>query len=482
MIVQCQHRGRGKCKRLVAGAFLAFAVLSGLFIGPDFSLASPAYPEITFHDSSYFSVNGITSFIFVRNMAGYMPSQYERLLDLTKAGGTQLVRIQLDSMGMGYTRDGNIDEAWAQKWEQVFAHAAENGICILPVFSGWFDWNNGDPDYGYSMWKSNPFNAAIGGPARTPAELFKPDSLTQKFWLHWMKRLVERWQGRENIVAWEVFSEVNISTGATERLGVDFVRKAASVIRAADSRHRPVTASLAEVGEWPDFYRSNDIDFINFHPYPASGQLDTFIIKSVRQYLAKYHKPVFIGESGLSALPPNPGTSTLTTAENAQVGVEHATWAAMVSGAMNGRSLYWEDGFAVFFPSLNWPFIEKNADIELPASRFARGVNFAGFRPLAARSSGGITGAVLGHEKMVIGWFRDASCEPPNWTMKPAISRQIVTISVPGPASTWIVDFYNTRTGTEILGSISVTRKGDSVKFYLPTFTNDVAFKMYTRE
>jgi len=28
------------------------------------------------------------------------------------------------------------------------------------VFTGWFDWNDGTPDYGYSTWKDNPLNHA----------------------------------------------------------------------------------------------------------------------------------------------------------------------------------------------------------------------------------------------------------------------------------------------------------------------------------
>lgn len=440
-------------------------------------------PAITLQSGEpHFRVDGVQRFIFVRNLAGYLPAQYERQLALAaEAGGTILVRVQLDSMGNGYTRDGKVDETWAKNWERVFDCAAENGISFLPVFAGWFDWNNGDPDYGYSTWKSNPFNALNGGLAQSPAELFVPDSLTQKLWLRWVRLVVGRWQDRGNIAGWEVFSEVNIATGATEPLGVDFIEKAASVIRTVDTHRRPITASLAEVGEWPGFFRSNAIDFINFHPYPSSGQLDTFIIQSVGRYISNYGKPVLIGESGLSALPPDIRISTLTTAENARIGVKHAIWAAMVSGAMNGRALYWEDGFAVFFPNLSWDFIEKNNDVESPAAAFARDVDFAGFLPLNVQFSSKITGAAVGNETMAVGWFRDAGCEPPSWKLKPVISKQNVSIGVPGTASTWKIDFYSTGPEIVLLSSISVAQKRDRVKIELPDFTDDITFKMYAQ-
>jgi hypothetical protein len=395
-------------------------------------------PEISLQQGdSYFSSSGRQSFIFVRNLAGYQVGQYTQLLDLMKGKGSQVVRIQLDSMGMGYTQTGELDETWAKNWEQVFAHAAQDGIDVLPVFAGWFDWNNGNPDYGYSTWESNPLSGENQGPATTPGELFRAGSPTQQIWLGWLKKLVERWQGQQNIVAWEIFSEVNLASGVSEATGVDFVEKSAAVIRAADPRQRPITASLAETGEWPSFYRSQAIDFINFHPYPSSDQLDTFIIQNVRQYRAKYQKPVFIGESGLSASPPVENSSTLTTAKNAKIGIEHAIWAALVSGAMDGRALYWEDGFAVFFPKLSWTFLHTYADAETQAARFASGVDFAGFQPLDVRLSDKITSAALGNEKTILGWFRDAGCEPPDWNLLPVVSKQSVNLNAPGPAATW---------------------------------------------
>jgi hypothetical protein len=109
-------------------------------------------------------------------------------------------------------------------------------------------------------------------------------------------------------------------------------------------------------------------------------------------------------------------------------------------------------------------------------------VDFSGFQPLKSSSSSGVWGAAVGNEKMVLGWYRDATCEPPDWNMKPVVSKQTVTITVLGSATNWKIDFYNTRTGTELVNSIMVTRKGDQVTFTLPDFTDDIAFKMYIQK
>ena len=179
--------------------------------------------------------------------------------------------------------------------------------------------------------------------------------------------------------------------------------------------------------------------------------------------LAAYQKPVLIGESGLSFELPDRNPPTLTTADRADIGIKHAIWAAMVSGALNGRSLWWEDGVAIYFPSASWAFLNKYSDTEHAAAKFVSDVDFSGFKPLISQSSGSVFGAVIGNDKMAIGWFRDANCQPPLWRLQPIISKQTVTVALPGSTPNWRVGFYNTKTGMDIVGSVTVPRKGNSI-------------------
>jgi hypothetical protein len=437
------------------------------------------FPKLTLEPGDfYFSFAGQPGFIFSRNISGYEQTHYETFLDWTQAGGSRLVRLQLDSLGWGYTKSGGVDEAWAKKWEQIFDRAEADGLYILPVFSGWFDWNAGA---GYSTWKSNPMNAANGGPVVTPAELFQKGSATQTMWMKWMQTLVRRWKDRKNFAAWEIFSEVNLATCPSESAGVDFVNTAAALIRETDPSGRPVTASLADIGTWPNFNKNTAIDFINIHPYQPSAQLDRAIISEVRQALARYGRPVLIGESGLSAETPDSNNGKLTVAENAARGIRHAIWAAIVSGAMNGRALYWEDSFGIYFPTLGIPWMQRYKTVELPAANFVSGVDYSGFQPLKSAYSAAVWGAAVGSGKMVIGWYRDAASEPPNWNLKPVISKQTVTITVPESATNWKIDFYDTKTGTKIISSASLVQIGSTVTITLPDFTDDIAFKMYSQ-
>lgn len=91
-----------------------------------------------------------------------------------------------------------------------------------------------------------------------------------------------------------------------------------------------------------------------------------------------------------------------------------------------------------------------------------------------------VTGAAVGDEGSVVGWFRDAQCEPPDWDLQPVISKQRVTLTVPGAAPHWRVDFYDTATGTTLTSSIATTRQGKTITIALPDFTDDIAFKAYS--
>jgi len=69
------------------------------------------------------------------------------------------------------------------------------------------------------------------------------------------------WQGLPNLVGWEVFSELDLITGSSEAAATDFMEQAARVVRAADTKSRPVTASLGGANHWPQLFHSDAPDW-----------------------------------------------------------------------------------------------------------------------------------------------------------------------------------------------------------------------------
>jgi hypothetical protein len=446
---------------------------------------------------NYFSIEGRPAFIYGRNITGITPDDFGTMLKWARSGGTKILRLHLTFgwWGTPWAKgDGKVNPDWFTVWDKFFDEAESAGMYIMPVFGVWADWNSGQPDLGGALWQYNPLNPANGGIFSDPTQLFVPDSKLQTAWMDWLAEDVRHWQGRDNIAGWEIFSEVNIATGVagdanqiggvSEPGGADFINRAAAVVRRADQKDRPVTASVAglfDAGDaWNDFYDLDSLDFIEIHPYTES--LDYELINLVGRYLARYKKPVMIGEAGLSAY---------LTAENIPPGTDlalrHAMWAGLVSGAMNGRSLWAEDGYAVYWDAndrtKSWNYMQRLIDLERPAVDFVEGVDFTGYRPLPVQlpSDTKAWGAAVGNEKSAIGWFRDAYCIPPNWPLAGVISGQAVLVTVPGKAASWQVDFYSTTKGTDLIQSISVTRQGDKISLPLPDFKDDIAFKMYAK-
>ncbi len=425
----------------------------------------------------YFSIGGKPGLVFSRNIIALYRWDYTTLFNFADAGGTKVVRFGLEYNsvmgGLPFTNTGELNEKVVSNIEGLLDEAEAHGIYVMMWFTGAGDWNMAN------NWAKNPFNAANGGPAQNSTDVFQEGSPTNTIWFEYVNRLVTRWHNRKNILAWEVLGEANlINESITEAQAIAFVDHMAQVIHAADP-NRLITASLADFGDWSNFLSNDSIDFINFHPYPVSGKLDSTIITEARFMLAKYGKPVLIGESGLSFLPPYNDPPTLTTADRADIGIKHAIWAAVVAGTMNSRAFWWEDSYGVCFPALGaMRWVQKYADVEAPAVRFVEGVDMTGFKPIAALASDKIFGATLGNENLIIGWYRDATSEPPNWNLQPVVSKQTVTITVPGNSTNWQVDFYDTKTGTDIVSSAIFTRKGNSVIVNLPDFTDDIAFKM----
>jgi hypothetical protein len=449
---------------------------------PPPSATADPLPELTLVPGErYFRLNGEPTFIFSRNLAGYKPEDFDTLVVAANQGGAAVVRVGLDNVAMGgnkgygYSSDGMILDRWSQNWEHFFRVAEANGVYVIPYFTGWMNWNT----TGYNTWADNPFNSANGGPAASPTEIFKKDSPTQQLYLEWFRSLVERWQHHRNILAWELVSEVNLITYISEPQGIYLVEQMAAIAREADDLHRPTTASLADMPGWSDFFRSDAVEFINYHPYPPSSKLDSHVLKEVPRYLAAYNKPLLIGESGLHYATPDSDEGRLILATNARRGLQHAIWAEMVSGAMNGRALWWEDGYGVYFSELGLPWVMEYQDLEEPALKFSQDLDMAGMAPIEARAPATLIGAALGNEGVIIGWYRDARCEPPNWPADAVVSGQTVTLTAPGAAASWQVEFYDTKTGLRLAGTSVPSSIDGKLAILLPDFSDDIAFKVY---
>ena len=418
---------------------------------------------------NYFRVEGRPAFVLGRNPVGMRPQDYAEHFRHAAAAGERFMRIHFTFQPPG-EKPGAIDPAMLKAWDAILDAAEQQQLGVLPVLGVWADWNDGSQKETWHTWDKNPYNALRGGPAQQPSELFG-DTACRQLWLQRLATLVQHWQHRRAIVGWEIFSELDLVTGATETNAVAFAERAAAIIRAADPWRRPLTASQAGINAWPQLLRSSALDFIEIHPYTDGafgGRLDELLLKTTRARLARYGKPVLIGESGLNSGPPH---NTLDVAPRAAFGIRHAIWAATVSGALNGRALWWQDGYDQF----------EHADLcsryhaaAAGAALFVGGVDYTGFAPVPCTLSPGLKGAVLGNSAVRLGWFRDAACEPPNWPT-PLLTGQ--TCDMEAPDGAWQIEFFDTLTG-KISGTAQLLARDRRLRIQLPEFRDAIAVRL----
>ena len=417
----------------------------------------------------YFREDGRPVFVLGRNPVSMNPKAYEEHFRHAADAGERFMRIHFTFIPPG-EKAGEIDAGMLASWDAILDAAEKHGLAVLPVLGVWADWNDGSNKETWHRWDRNPFNVQRGGPAKRPSELFD-DSPCRRLWLKRLETFITHWSRRRAIVGWEVFSELDLVTGATEQRAVQFSERAAAVVRAADPWKRPITASQSGIAEWPKLIKSTALDFSEIHPYAdetLGGRLDDLILSAVRVRLAKYGKPVLIGESGLNSGPPR---GTLEDAPHAAVGIRHAIWAAIVSGAMNGRALWWQDGYDQFEKADLCRYYQQAS---LPAARFVRDIDFSNFAPVLCVFSAGVKGAVIGNDQVRLAWFRDVHCDPPDWPMPP-VSGQTMTVDASGVD--WQIEFFDTTTG-ESTGKSQVTVQDQRLRISLPEFRGSIGVQL----
>lgn len=426
----------------------------------------------------YFERDGVQAPLLMRNVSAPSVAAFTPLFEAARDAGTLVVRLQL-TQGFGYqtlgmNRDGAVLSSWVTSWDAVFDEAERLGLGIIPVFTLWGDWNDGTPALGWVHYDQNPLSSARGGPAASPADLFA-DTETQRAWVGWLATLVARWSARPNVVAWEVFSELDLATGVTEASATAFVERAHQAIREVDP-WRPAYASTSDLplvsGQpWQALWSSPGNDIASVHPY--AEDLDRVAADRIRSVWLSTTKPVLVGESGLDAAPPE--SATLTSAPGAEAGLEHAIWAELTSGAASARALYWEDGYAVYYPATGLPLVTRYQGLEREAARWLAGKDFRGRAPMTLSGDPPLFGTAMADAEHVSGWARNAALSPPAWSGSP-LARALVHVDLPPgtPDATWVIATTNPADGsvaelagtsTQGLLSFEVTTPFESVAF-----------------
>ncbi len=354
---------------------------------------------------------------------------------------------------------------------------------------------------GADRWSENPYNAARGGPvpAANPEQFFTNPSARELFKQR-LRYLVARYGAYRNLLAWELFNEVQFTgsdtnnpfTSAAVRDSiVAWHAEMAAYLRSIDPYDHLITTSSDIDSSMADIWADPNIDLVQVHDYGSLAGRDQRFRGYAESLNATYDKPVIIGEFGLQGDPEvafDPTTSTLPADRRAHLveatHLHNAAWAAAMS-ASGAMSWWW--GAYIHDRPLDHRFrpdFPANERVNPPLRDFFAGEDLAGMGLQASSIGAPASVVALGLDNGSTGfaWVRDALNEYGSGVGPGDLAGRTisgVSLTLPGFLDgTYRVEVHDPWGAAPVDGSLVATAAGGTLTIPLPSFQRDIALKV----
>lgn len=324
-------------------------------------------------------------------------------------------------------------------------------------------WNRKMPH----RWLRNPYNAANGGPCNVPAD-YLTNARCRDLAAARHRYSVARWGWSPNLVAWEMWNEVDNLDGFTPEANADWHKDLASRLRAIDPYHHLVTSS------WRDakMFSLPQIDLVQAHSYwPIQYDAAEYTLEDSDHLMRPYGKPFFFGEQGMDG-------KSLDLDPEGKV-FHDCLWASSLSGAA-GAGMWW-----------HWNAVEKYDQFHhyAPLAKFLRGVDFPAheWKPMKpTRPSQPVTlvGYGLAAPDRALIWIHDTVAHRViDGKAETGPSRKDASLNLAGLAEgNYRIEWWDTKTG-EIIGTDAqpvhpLRHFGYGIELKPPEFQGDIAARI----
>jgi hypothetical protein len=221
---------------------------------------------------------------------------------------------------------GRYDLASAWRLDHVAAECERRDIYYQITFEMTVWWQTRLKN----RWPRNPYNAANGGPCRTPQEYFTNER-ARELVRRRLRYSVARWGWSMYLAAWELWNEVDNNEGFDPAANEAWHREMAAYLKSVDPWSHLITTS------WRDtrMFALPAIDIVQAHSYwDAEYDAAEYSIEDSGHLMRPYGKPFFFGEQGVE----DPAAAVAGDPDGRHF--HDALWASALSGAA-GTGLYW---------------------------------------------------------------------------------------------------------------------------------------------
>ncbi len=418
-----------------------------------------------------------------------------------------------------YQGVGVYSQRAAWRVDQFFELALAQGVQIQLVINdhGQFStyanarWNESDSNY-----PGSPYNSAFGGPVpKDNPEQFFSNAAARALFRRRLRYLVARWAAYPNLLAWELFNEVQWagtqaknmrSDAATRTAIVDWHHEMADALKALDPFGHLVTTSSDDYFGSPGFdaiWKLDSIDMVQSHHYnqPPAGR-DARIREYVAAAQPVYGRPVVIGEMGVKAdSQPECDFDPQAFLTNANVPASERTPANrdhMIAGTTLRNGLW--SGALSQSGAMNWwwgcymaddqrrnrlsPDFPIHARLFPPLVSFWGGEDPAGIslRNAPLQTEGQILAYGLQSASQAFVWARDSrnaygSGYGPATTESRNTDGASAILSGLDPGS-YVLSLYDSYGNGDLLSQSDLSASGGTLRIPLPSFQGDLAFKV----
>ena len=262
---------------------------------------------------------------------------YDDVLTRMADAGENWVRLWMTPWGFGVEGPGmwsdfhgagryNLANAW--RLDHVLDLAEQRGIRVCLTMGHYSEYNQ--------SWRFNQYNKANGGFLNHPKQVFTNPEAIRAF-QNRLRYIIARWGYSENVMAWELWGEVNLVPGYTPRTGAAWHKRMISYIHQTDPFGHMIFTHCHNWQRGHSLWALPGIQIVQGNGYIRPPNRTENHVINFRRYLRevrRYPKPILVAEYGGRSERGAPSRDYLTAQ------MHSGLWASFVY-PFGGTAMHW---------------------------------------------------------------------------------------------------------------------------------------------